>query len=117
MGDLQIGESIMDFLAFYNLMACGLLYVVFSYDIACQWMQNFYRCMMEYPASMQLPAKLSMKFKVPKFYLPAHELSCLTKFSFNYTEGVGKTDGEGVERTWSWLNGCACSLSMMTAGA
>ncbi|KAK1216163.1 hypothetical protein PQX77_021216 [Marasmius sp. AFHP31] len=119
MGDLQIGErySNMDFIALYNLIACGVLYVVFSYDIACQWMRNFYKRMREYPSYMQLPENLSMRFKVPKFHLPAHGLSCLAKFSFNYAEGVGKTDGEGVKRMWAWLNGCARSLSMMTAGA
>ncbi|KAL0567068.1 hypothetical protein V5O48_014920 [Marasmius crinis-equi] len=119
MGDLQVGErySNMDFLALYNLIACGLLRIVFSYDIACQWMRNFYARMSEFPSYMQLPSNLSVIFKVPKFHLPAHGLACLAKFAFNYTEGVGKTDGEGVERTWSWLNGCARSLSMMTVGA
>ncbi|KAL0563734.1 hypothetical protein V5O48_018330 [Marasmius crinis-equi] len=119
MGDLQVGErySNMDFLALYNLIACGVMRIVFSYDIACQWMRNFYTRMAEFPSYMQLPSNLTVLFKVPKFHLPAHGLACLAKFAFNYTEGVGKTDGEGVERTWSWLNGCARSLSMMTVGA
>jgi hypothetical protein len=106
----------MDFLALYNLLGCSLLKVYFSYDIACQWMRNFYRRMAEYPSYMQLASNISIIFKVPKFHLPAHGSACLAKFAFNYTEGAGKTDGEGIERNWSWLNGCARSLSMMSAG-
>jgi hypothetical protein len=30
---------------------------------------------------------------------------------------VGRTDGEGIERVWSWLNKIAYSVSMMLAGA
>ncbi|KAK1221816.1 hypothetical protein PQX77_015369 [Marasmius sp. AFHP31] len=118
-GDLQVGErySNMDFLALRTLTGCGLHRVVFSYDIACQWMRNFYTRMREFPSNMWLPDALSLIFKVPKFHLPAHGLRCLAKFAFNYTIGVGKTDGEAIERIWSWLNGCARSLSMMTAGA
>ncbi|KAK1223408.1 hypothetical protein PQX77_013717 [Marasmius sp. AFHP31] len=118
-GDLQVGErySNMDFLALRNLTGCGLQRVLFSYDIACQWMRNFYARMREFPSEMTLPESLSLIFKVPKFHLPAHGLAFLAKFAFNYTVGVGKTDGEAIERIWSWLNGCARSLSMMTAGA
>ncbi|KAG7087076.1 hypothetical protein E1B28_013058 [Marasmius oreades] len=119
MGDLQVGEQYinMDFLALYNLIGCTLLMVYFSYDIACQWMQHFHRRMQEFPAYMQLSSGVSVVSKVPKFHLPAHGSACLAKFAFNYTEGAGKTDGEGVERNWSWLNECARSLSMMTLGA
>ncbi|KAG7085673.1 hypothetical protein E1B28_003218 [Marasmius oreades] len=60
---------------------------------------------------------MKITFKVPKFHLATHCLPCLARFSLNYTPGAGKTDGEGIERNWSWLNGCARSLSMMTAGA
>ncbi|KDQ23967.1 hypothetical protein PLEOSDRAFT_1048198, partial [Pleurotus ostreatus PC15] len=34
----------------------------------------------------------------------------------NYTKWVGRTDGEGVERMWSWLNKVAHSASMMGPG-
>ncbi|KAJ7437720.1 hypothetical protein FB451DRAFT_1416704 [Mycena latifolia] len=31
-------------------------------------------------------------------------MECQTKNSLNYLEGVGQTDGEGIERTWAGLN-------------
>ncbi|KAJ7486373.1 hypothetical protein B0H11DRAFT_1721594, partial [Mycena galericulata] len=42
---------------------------------------------------------------------------CHGPYSFNYTKGVGRTDGEGVERNWSWLNWAARSISVMGPGA
>ncbi|KAL0069538.1 hypothetical protein AAF712_003196 [Marasmius tenuissimus] len=119
MGDLQVGERFvnMDFLALYTLLGTALCLVYFSYDIACQWMKNFFKRMSDFPAGMHLPAGLLIIFKVPKFHLPVHTDVCLAPFSFNYTEGVGKTDGEAVERSWAWFNSCARSVSMMTAGA
>ncbi|KAG7094297.1 hypothetical protein E1B28_007898 [Marasmius oreades] len=118
-GDLQVGERYinMDFLALFMLIGCGLSLVFFSYDIACQWVVNFRSRMAQFPEHMHLPNSLKLIFKVPKFYLIAHARKCLAKFSFNYTEGAAKTDGEGIEWNWSWLNACSRSLSMMKAGA
>ncbi|KAL0571201.1 hypothetical protein V5O48_010766 [Marasmius crinis-equi] len=119
MGDLQKGErySNMDFIALSALMGCQLLLVVFSYDIACQWMINFMFRMASFPSDMQLPPEMEIIFKVPKWHLIGHVLKCLVPFSFAYTEGVGRTDGEAPERCWSWLNAIARCASMMTAGA
>lgn len=68
------------------------------------------------PPSMQLPESLQLKFCVPKFHLPAHVQKCWAPYSFNFAKGVGRTDGEGVERNWSWLNGIARSVSLMGPG-
>lgn len=93
-----------------------VLSIVVSYDIACQWMRNFWTRMKDMPAAMQLPSKINVQFKVPKFHLPPHTKKCHGPFSFNYTRGVGRTDGEGVERNWSWLNMIARSISVMGPG-
>ncbi|KAL0571778.1 hypothetical protein V5O48_010190 [Marasmius crinis-equi] len=118
MGDLQVGErySNMDFIALFNLIGCAFTLIFFSYDIACQWMSNFRQRMETYPEYMQIPSWTRLVFKVPKFHLVTHILKCLAPFSFTYTEGAAKTDGEGVERSWSWLNGSARSMSMMSLG-
>lgn len=55
--------------------------------------------------------------KVPKGHLRAHEESCHGPMSLNYTEGAGETDGEGIERLWSWLNKVAPSIKEMTPAA
>ncbi|KAJ7738811.1 hypothetical protein B0H16DRAFT_1465657 [Mycena metata] len=118
-GDLQKGEkySNMDYLFFSSLIGITLLTVVASYDIACQWARNFWARASAMPANLKLPAGLTMLFKVPKFHLPPHVKSCHGPYSFNYTKGVGRTDGEGVERNWSWLNGAAQSVSVMGPGS
>ncbi|KAJ7734861.1 hypothetical protein B0H16DRAFT_1664965 [Mycena metata] len=118
-GDLQKGEkySNMDYLFFSSLIGITLLTVVASYNIACQWSHNFWARASAMPAYLKLPAGLQMLFKVPKFHLPPHVKSCHGPYSFNYTKGVGRTDGEGVERNWSWLNWAARSISVMGPGS
>ncbi|KAJ8092812.1 hypothetical protein PM082_023641 [Marasmius tenuissimus] len=117
MGDLQKGErySNMDFLALFSLLSCAVVLVFFSYDIACQWMVNFYSQMKVFPQYMHIPSHITMRFKVPKFHLVGHVKKCWAPFSFTYTEGGAKTDGEAVERNWARLNSVAWSVSMMRA--
>ncbi|KAJ7029929.1 hypothetical protein C8F04DRAFT_1211870 [Mycena alexandri] len=118
-GDLQKGEkySNMDYLFFSTLMGVTLLSIVASYDIACQWFRNFWERMAAMPKAMQLRPGVKLQFKVPKFHLPPHIKKCHGPFSFNYTKWVGRTDGEGVERNWSWLNMIARSVSVMGPGS
>ncbi|KAJ7800945.1 hypothetical protein B0H14DRAFT_3092515 [Mycena olivaceomarginata] len=83
-------------------MGITLLSIIASYDIACQWFCNLFERMKALPKEMHLPAGVRVQFKVPKFHLPPH---------------VGRTDGEGVERNWSWLNMIVRSVSVMGPGA
>jgi hypothetical protein len=107
----------MDYLFFSSVMGTMLLLITASYDIACQWFRNFWTRMSAMPTEMQLPSSVKVRFKVPKFHLPAHVKKCHAPFSFNYTKWVGRTDGEGVERNWAWLNMIARSISVMGPGA
>ncbi|KAJ7439837.1 hypothetical protein FB451DRAFT_1344179 [Mycena latifolia] len=118
-GDLQRGEwySNMDYLWFLSVMGVMLLSIVASYDIACQWSRNFWERMKKMPAHLWLPSGTKVQFKVPKFHLPPHVKKCHGLFSLNYTKWVGRTDGEGVERNWSWLNMAARSISVMGPGS
>ncbi|KAF8131729.1 hypothetical protein K438DRAFT_1911926 [Mycena galopus ATCC 62051] len=88
-----------------------------SYDIACQWSCHFWTRAKAMPEELSLPPWLEIIFKVPKFHLPPHVKSCHGPYSFNYTKGVGRTDGEGIERNWSWLNWAARSISVMGPGS
>ncbi|KAJ7169308.1 hypothetical protein C8R43DRAFT_876185 [Mycena crocata] len=118
-GDLQKGERYanMDYLFFSSVIGITLLSIVASYDIACQWFRNFGTRMAALPKKLRLPENVKMQFKVPKFHLPPHVKKCHAPFSFNFTKGVGRTDGEGVERNWSWLNMIARSISVMGPGS
>jgi hypothetical protein len=106
----------MDYIWFSSLIGITLLTVIASYDIACQWGRKFWQCTKKMPAHLQLPDWMEVIFKVPKFHLPPHIKACHAPFSFNFTKGVGRTDGEGVERNWSWLNSAARSVSVMELG-
>ncbi|KAJ7821558.1 hypothetical protein B0H14DRAFT_3471465 [Mycena olivaceomarginata] len=119
MGDLQRGEQYanMDYIWFSSLMGIILLTVIASYDIACQWGINFWSRAQQMPEHLKLPDWVQVIFKVPKFHLPPHVKKCHSPFSFNFTKGVGQTDGEGVERNWSWLNSAARSVSVMGPGS
>lgn len=108
----------MDYLFFSGLIGITLLTVLASYSIACQWSCNFWKRTKKMPEELQLPDWVEIIFKVPKFHLPPMSRNAMAHpYSFNYTKGVGRTNGEGVERNWSWLNGAARSVSVMGPGA
>ena len=107
----------MDYLFFSSIAGTQLNKIVISYDIACQWGKHL-RDRLEYtiPRHLHPPPDTDFELFVPKFHLPAHKPECHAPYSFNYAPGVGRTDGEGIERNWSVLNKVAPSLSMMGPG-
>jgi hypothetical protein len=106
----------MDFIFVSSIAGASVKSIIISYDIACQWSRNFPARMANMPSHLQIPKPIQLQFKVPKFHLPAHVSKCWAPFSFNFAKWVGRTDGEGVERNWSWLNGIARCVSMMGPG-
>ena len=108
----------MDYIFLASMMGVMYQLIFASYDIACQWATRLFTCMNAptMPEGLRLAPSTSVKFFVPKFHLPGHISKCQAPFSFNFTPGVGRTDGEGVERNWSVLNGIARSVSMMGPG-
>ncbi|KAI0055075.1 hypothetical protein BV25DRAFT_1816134 [Artomyces pyxidatus] len=120
-GDLQKGERYvnMDYVVLSSLgkSASKLRTFYFSYDISCQWSKNFYkRLKSRFPNKTWLAARdRQLKFLVPKFHLQAHGEPCQIAYSHNYTEGVGRTCGEGIEAGWADTNGAALSTREMSA--
>lgn len=55
-------------------------------------------------------------FLIGKMHAQVHETVCEYTYSFNYTDGVGRMDGEGTERFWAELNQCAGSTKQMNTG-
>jgi hypothetical protein len=109
----------MDYIFVSSILNTPLRKVIVSYDIACQWGLNWATRVHAptMPKHLRPSPSLEITYLVPKFHLEAHVVKCHAPYSFNYTIGVGRTDGEGIERNWSWLNGVASSLSMMGPGA
>jgi hypothetical protein len=107
----------MDYLFFTTLATTALLWFVVSYDIACQWSVKLWDRMAKYPPKMQLNREsMDFTFLIPKFHLPAHIPKCHTAYSFNYTPGVARTDGEAPERGWAHINPTAMSTREMGPG-
>lgn len=87
--------------------------IVASYDIACQFFVHFFVRILGLPEPLQKPIP-KIKAMVPKAHLVGHGSRCQIKFSFNWTAGMGRTCGEGIERDWSGLGKAAGSTKEMT---
>ncbi|TFY58980.1 hypothetical protein EVJ58_g6064 [Rhodofomes roseus] len=115
--DLQVGERYvnMDYIFFSSLSHHAAQEIIASYDISCQWSRNLWSRLTAYGLPFD-PADHRFRFLIPKFHLPAHQSSCQTGYSFNFTAGVGRTDGEAVERGWAAVNPFASSTKEMGPG-
>ncbi|KAF9461409.1 hypothetical protein BDZ94DRAFT_1221539 [Collybia nuda] len=119
-GDLQRGERYcnIDYLFWKSLINSVLERIYISYDIVCQWSINLQKRMAALDHTFVIfNGKVFIKFLVPKFHLPAHISKCRSSFSFNYTVGVGRTDGEAPERGWAEINPLAMSTKEMGPGS
>lgn len=107
----------MDYIFYLTLMLQEVHNIVVSYDIVCQWHKNLMdRLTVIDPMCYLLDDKIGWRFLVPKFHLPAHVVKCRANYSFNYTKGVGRTDGEAPERGWAPANKLAPSTREMGPG-
>jgi hypothetical protein len=108
----------MDYLFYSSTRDSGVMMLIVSYDIACQWHKHFYERMMEFPHEFKFDGEdMTIIFLVPKFHLPAHIEDCQVQFSFNYTPHVGRTDGEAPERGWDKISGASSALKEMGPGS
>lgn len=97
-------------------LAQVILRILITYDLACQFFKAFWSRMLMLPAAMRLniPSQDHLIKKIPKGHIRAHQDACQGPFSLNFTDGAADTDGEGIERLWSWLNKLAPSAKEMT---
>ncbi|KAJ6513594.1 hypothetical protein C8R47DRAFT_1286276 [Mycena vitilis] len=112
LGDLQKGErySNMDWIVMAALAGFTLMLLTISYDIACQWKVNLRERLTKLPHSMTRHlASVKLQCGLPVWHASSHNDDCKNKNSLSFKPGVGKSDGEGVERTWSVLNPSAFS--------
>ncbi|KAJ7466765.1 hypothetical protein B0H11DRAFT_1921662 [Mycena galericulata] len=107
LGDLQKGErySNMDYVVMSALRGFSLELLTLSYDIACQWRKNLPARMEDLPREIRLALdKVELQCGLPVWHASSHEGDCQNQNSLSFMVGVGKTDGEGVERFWSVMN-------------
>ncbi|KAJ7040183.1 hypothetical protein C8F04DRAFT_912963, partial [Mycena alexandri] len=119
LGDLQKGERYanMDYILMSALADFDGKELTISYDIACQWKKNLAVRMSQLPEYLQLDLDaIDLDTGLPVWHALAHEELCATLNSLNYIPGVGRSDGEGIERLWAWLNGCSYQTKEMGLG-
>ncbi|KAJ6602497.1 hypothetical protein DFH09DRAFT_1301519 [Mycena vulgaris] len=109
--------SNMDYIVLSSIIGLTLLWLTISYDIACQWQINLAARMEKMPEALKLGSEVEIQYGLPVWHAAAHETECQVKNSLNYLEGVGRTDGEGIERTWSGLNPAGWATKEMGKGA
>jgi len=80
-----------------------LRWLMNSYDIECQHCINRMARFSKWFPDV-IPVLEQMKGCIPKAHLRNHKDDCQYRFSFNYTEGVGRTCGEVIETSWAEEN-------------
>ncbi|KAF7310021.1 CxC2 domain-containing protein [Mycena indigotica] len=122
LGDLQKGSGAyanMDWIFLNAVGGAGLKRLVVSYDIACQWQQHIRERAKKLHDQELVTTQLddyALQFALPVWHAVAHESSCQAANSLTHAVGVGRTDGEGIERTWAILNPIAFSTKEMGEG-
>ncbi|KAF9017036.1 hypothetical protein BDZ89DRAFT_961437 [Hymenopellis radicata] len=119
LGDLEKGERHLtgsnrykntDFVLYSLLSRMGLKEVTVTYDIACQYRKHFHERVLALPAELRELGLPEITWGLPVWHAGVHDIKCEAAESLKYKVGVGKTDGEGIERVWSVFN----PLSYMT---
>ncbi|KAJ7860931.1 hypothetical protein B0H13DRAFT_1900698 [Mycena leptocephala] len=114
------GYANMDYILLSALAGVALLCVAISYDIVCQWKvhlrERAKKIVQTTPIEVNLD-EMHIEFALPVWHASAHETTCQTQNSLSYAVGVGRTDGEGIERTWSILNPVGYATKEMGDGA
>ncbi|KAL1658562.1 hypothetical protein GGF50DRAFT_120743 [Schizophyllum commune] len=120
LADLQKGERFcnMDYVLLSVIAVMSFAALTVSYDIGCQFMLNFFERMKKMPRDLQRDAAtLDVTFGLPVWHGGIHEEACRTRHSLKYHDGVGRTDGEAIERVWSLLNPISWATKYMGEGA
>ncbi|KAJ7054003.1 hypothetical protein C8F01DRAFT_1260221 [Mycena amicta] len=121
LGDLQKGECYanMDYIFMHALGDARVKRLVVSYDIACQWKINLRTRVLNILDGSTFAPNLDAfdtQFGLPVWHAAVHEESCQAANSLSYIVGAGRTDGEGIERTWAILNPIGFATKEMGEG-
>ncbi|KAJ7068945.1 hypothetical protein B0H15DRAFT_738439, partial [Mycena belliarum] len=122
LGDLQKGERYanMDYIFLSAMAGVAVLLLAVSYDIACQWKVHLRERAKKIEATTPITTSLNefeIQFALPVWHAVAHEVTCQTQNLLSFAVGVGRTDGEGIERTWAVLNPIGFATKEMGDGA
>lgn len=92
----------MDYTFGSAIRSVGVLIILISYDIACQWFINLFKRIDEHwPEEIKPPPATEFIPAIPKLHEPMHGKSNHQTYSLNYIPGVGNSDCECPERIWA----------------
>ncbi|KAJ8456927.1 hypothetical protein ONZ51_g11830 [Trametes cubensis] len=118
-GDLQKGERYinMDYVFVSSMREWLIVKKIVSYDIACQWSRHIEERIAMLPSHLQIPVpEGSITYVIPKLHHRSHEQKDHAQYSLNLRPGCARTDGEGIERHWWWIQPIANSTKVMGPG-
>ena len=109
----------MDYVLLSALEGVHVERLVLSYDIACQWKVHLLeraKALVDKADVSTRLEKFDIQFGLPVWHAAVHELTCRMANSLSFAKGVGRTDGEGIERTWAILNPIGFATKEMGEG-
>jgi hypothetical protein len=107
----------MDYVFASAIRQTMLLFILISYDIACQWFINLFERMEHWPPELHLSASTTFVPAIPKLHEPMHSAANHQMYSLNYIHGVGLSDLECPERFWSGHNAIGNSTKTQGPGS
>lgn len=78
--------------------------IVWSYDVACRFSKSF-----------RGDDNSNLQFVIPKLHIYTHSSGCRSNYNLKMVQGIGDTDGETIERLWSYLSAYYPQTREMTA--
>ena len=88
-----------------------------TYDIACQWSVHLVDRIKAFPPHLQIELPDDdISYSIPKLHFDSHKKIDHSKFSLNYKPGAARTDGEGIERRWWFVQPIAAATVGMGPG-
>ena len=92
--------------------------LVLTYDIMCQYIMYLLERIKQLPSHLQVELPVGeVRYAIPKYHLNGHKEENHNQYSLNFMKGVGRTDGEEVERDWARVDGTAASTREMGPGS
>ena len=91
----------------------GILFVLFLYDIVCQYCVKMGKRFDE-SSFLELPEGVQLLFGIGLFHVHGHQPSCLVRYAPSFIRGAGQVDGEIIETLWSTLNDASKSARTAT---
>lgn len=93
-----------------------LLFLIVSYDIACQWFVKLFLRMPHLPERLRLPEHIQVRAAIPKLHFRSHEDRNHAQHCLHWMHGAGQCDCEGPERIWAGHNALGNSTKSQGPG-